>query len=67
MGDSTTEVFLNNSKTPQDNELTFCNFNFIFATHFAYVDNINCSKMLSWQPFVSSVSHHFMRWKNDET
>ena len=61
-GPSPPEVFLNNSKTPEDNEMTFCHFYF---THFAYIDNAHCSKMLPWQPFVC-VLHRFFGWKNEK-
>ena len=44
---------MNNSKTPQDNGM-------IFETHFAYIENAHCSKMLPWQPFVSNGSNNFL-------
>ena len=31
------------------------------------IDNTHCSEMLPWHPFVSSFSHHFLGWQNEET
>ena len=61
--------FPNNSKTPQNNEMKFCHFKFTPLGHVLHTLTIpivlRCCHGKA--PFVLSVSHHFLGWKNEKT
>ena len=44
--------------------MTFCHFNFIPLRHILHTLTV---LIVPWQTFVSSVSHHFLGWKDEET